>query len=76
MTNMCMICLCHHLGVEISVYFGRLNGWWQDVEGAKRVYALQWENLKKVIDLVKEDIKENYIDLSSDEEDDKTKKDN
>ena len=74
MTNICMICLSHHLGVEIGVYFGRLNGWWLDMEGAKKVYALQWENLKKVIEVVKEDIKENNVDLSEEEDDENSKK--
>ena len=73
MTNMCIICLGHHLGVEIGLYFGRLNGWWTDIEGAKKIYAMQWENLKKIIEVIKDDIKENNmkaVDEESEEESD------
>jgi len=67
--NVMMLMLAHHIGVVLSLYFGRINGWWKDKDTAKRVYEMQWESLKKLAKAVKKDISDNNVyDSSSDEE--------
>lgn len=66
--NVMILMLAHHIGVVLSLYFGRINGWWKDEDTAKRVYEMQWESLKKLSEAVKKDISDNVYDSSSDEE--------
>ncbi len=56
--NVMMLMLAHYIGVVLSLYFGRINGWWKDKDTAKMVYALQWESLKRLVKAVKKDINE------------------
>ena len=78
LTNVCIMALGHHIGTETSIYFGKLNGWWKDEEGARKIYEKQYEHLKKLVYQIKKDGEDGSCQLveeSSDDED-VNKKDN
>ena len=58
----------HHIGVETALYFGRLNNWWGDVDGAKKVYKMQYEHLLKLVNQIKKDSENKLVEDSSDDE--------
>jgi hypothetical protein len=55
LTNVCIMALGHHIGTETSIYFGKLNGWWEDEHGARKIYEAQYEHLKKMVYAIKRD---------------------
>ena len=70
LTNVCIMALGHHLGTETSIYFGKLNGWWKDEYGAKKIYEAQYEHLKKMVYEIKKDGENRtQFKISSDDED-------
>ena len=75
LTNVCIMALGHHIGTETSIYFGKLNGWWKDEEGARKIYEKQYEHLKKLVYQIKKDGENELTEESSDDED-VNKKDN
>ena len=73
LTNACIMVVGHHIGVETAIYFGKLNGWWSDVEGSKKVYKLQYEHLLKLVNEIKKDsviLENKLVEVSSDDDED------
>lgn len=82
LTNVCIMFLGHHISVEMSLYFGRLNGWWDTPESAKAIYKEQYKHLKGLVnEIKKEKDRGNHIDANrilheSSDDEEVTKKEN